>query len=147
LGEQFALLLLDLDHFKSINDTYGHSAGDEVLRVIAARMVLDLRPFDQVFRVGGEEFAVLLCGAESPSACQIANRLLHAIASRPIPLATAELSVTASIGAVTDAVGSDPAALYHAADSALYHAKTTGRNRVVVGERAYSLQSDRSSNR
>ena len=136
-GEQFALLLLDLDHFKSVNDTYGHSAGDEVLRVTAARMMLDVRPFDQVFRVGGEEFAVLLSGADSPTARQIANRLLHAIGSRPIPLPTKELSVTASIGAVTDAAGSDPTTLYHAADSALYHAKTTGRNRVVVGERAY----------
>jgi diguanylate cyclase (GGDEF)-like protein len=100
-------------------------------------MMLDVRPFDQVFRVGGEEFAVLLSGADSPTARQIANRLLHAIGSRPIPLPTKELSVTASIGAVTDAAGSDPTTLYQAADSALYHAKTTGRNRVVVGERAY----------
>jgi diguanylate cyclase (GGDEF)-like protein len=101
-------------------------------------MMTDLRPFDQAFRVGGEEFAVLLAGADSPAARQIADRLLHAIASHPIPFASAALSVTASIGVVTDAAGSDPAMLYEAADAALYHAKTTGRNRVVVGERAYS---------
>jgi diguanylate cyclase (GGDEF)-like protein len=145
LGEQFALLLLDLDHFKSINDTYGHSAGDEVLRVTAARMMLDLRPFDQVFRVGGEEFAVLLSGADSPSARQVGDRLLQAIASHPIPLPTSELFVTASIGVVMDAAGSDPTTLYAAADAALYHAKTTGRNRVVVGERAYSSSAERST--
>jgi diguanylate cyclase (GGDEF)-like protein len=143
-GEQFALLLMDLDHFKSINDTYGHSTGDEVLRVIASRMMTDLRPFDQAFRVGGEEFAVLLSGVDSPAARQVAERLLHAIASHPIPL-TVELSVTASIGVVTDAAGSDPTTLYRAADAALYHAKTTGRNRVVVGERAYTSSPEAST--
>jgi diguanylate cyclase (GGDEF)-like protein len=137
-GEQFALLLIDLDHFKSINDTYGHGVGDDVLRVTAARMMTDLRPFDHVFRVGGEEFAVLLSGADSPAARQIADRLLHAVSSHPIPHPTAELFVTASIGVVMDAAGSDATMLYKAADAALYHAKTTGRNRVVVGERAYT---------
>ena len=145
-GEPFALLLMDLDHFKSINDTYGHGAGDEVLRVTAARMMTDLRPFDQVYRVGGEEFAVLLSGADAPAARQIANRLLHAIAAHPIPLpSSTELVVTASIGVVTDAAGSDPTTLYAAVDSALYHAKTTGRNRVVVGERAYSSSTEKSA--
>jgi len=144
-GEPFALLLMDLDHFKSINDTYGHGAGDEVLRVIASRMMTDLRPFDQVFRVGGEEFAVLLSGVDSPAARQVAERVLHAIASHPIPLPTTELSVTASIGVVTDDAGSDPTLLYRAADAALYHAKTTGRNRVVVGERAYSSSTEAST--
>jgi diguanylate cyclase (GGDEF)-like protein len=137
-GEPFALLLLDLDHFKSINDTYGHGAGDEVLRVIAGRMMTDLRPFDTVFRVGGEEFAVLVSGVDSAEARQIGNRVLHVIASHPIPLPVEALYVTASIGVVTDAAGSDTSTLYAAADAALYHAKTTGRNRVVVGERAYS---------
>jgi diguanylate cyclase (GGDEF)-like protein len=144
-GERFALVLMDLDHFKSINDSYGHSAGDEVLRVTAARMMTDLRPFDQVFRVGGEEFAVLLSGADSPAARQIANRLLQAIASHPIPIPSGELSVTASIGVVTDLAGSDPTTLYEAADAALYHAKTTGRNRVVVGERAYTSAPEESA--
>jgi diguanylate cyclase (GGDEF)-like protein len=145
--EPFALLLLDLDHFKSINDTYGHTAGDEVLRITASRMMMDVRPFDQVFRVGGEEFAVLLSGADSPAARQIADRLLHAISAHPIPLPTTALSVTASIGAVTDDAGSDPTTLYHAADSALYHAKQTGRNRVVLGERAYSSYTEASAAR
>jgi diguanylate cyclase (GGDEF)-like protein len=138
-AEQFALLLLDLDHFKSINDTYGHGTGDEVLRVTASRMMLDLRPFDQVFRVGGEEFAVLLSAVDSSGTVrQVAERLLHAISAHPIPHPSGELFVTASIGVVTDAAGSDPTMLYEAADAALYHAKSTGRNRVVVGERAYS---------
>lgn len=134
LGESCALLMLDLDHFKQVNDTYGHAVGDEVLRHFARLACRGLRQIDLVGRIGGEEFAVLLPGEGMDGAMKAAERIRQSIASEPTPTSTAAgmVGVTVSIGvtrlATTD-TGPDTA--LGRADTALYRAKAAGRNRVV----------------
>ncbi|HZF45859.1 MAG TPA: sensor domain-containing diguanylate cyclase, partial [Sphingomonadaceae bacterium] len=132
-GEQAALLAIDIDHFKRINDQYGHGAGDQVLRSIAGTMPRHVRPMDKVFRIGGEEFVAILPGASSDQAREIANRLREAIASAPIPIEEGAIDVSVSIGVATTAEAREQGELMELADRALYEAKTAGRNRVVVG--------------
>ena len=133
-GRPWSLLLVDLDHFKQVNDTYGHNAGDRVLQVMAERMQASLRLGDEVGRWGGEEFVVLLQDADQESALVVAERLRVACA-RPIELddVGTSLVVTISIGCVTARAETEPGALIGAADAALYEAKAGGRDRVVVG--------------
>jgi diguanylate cyclase (GGDEF)-like protein len=134
LGEQGSLLMIDIDHFKRINDTRGHAAGDDVLRAVAQTMASDVRLVDHVFRVGGEEFAVILSGADAAAALTTAERLRRAIAAERIAVkgGEIEIAVTVSVGVATAAAGSEPAALVEAADATLYRAKTEGRDRVAV---------------
>jgi diguanylate cyclase (GGDEF)-like protein len=136
LSEPIALLILDLDHFKRINDTHGHGVGDEVLRKVAEAMVADVRIFDRVFRVGGEELAVLLTGVDATAAETTAERLRQSIAAMSIPVAGGEIGASVSIGVALGSQSSEPASLVEAADKALYRAKAEGRNRVVVGAEA-----------
>ena len=133
-GEAAALLSLDIDHFKRTNDNFGHAAGDEVLRVVAKAMTKNVRPFDKVFRVGGEEFLVLLPRAGVAKGQEIAERLREAIASLPVSFNDKIIRVSASIGAVEIAQSSGHAQVVQAVDEALYRAKESGRNRVVVGD-------------
>jgi diguanylate cyclase (GGDEF)-like protein len=133
-SEGFALLSFDLDGFKRINDTHGHAGGDAVLRATARALSEAVRPFDRVFRIGGEEFAALLAGSDRDAAVQAAERLRMAIAANPALVDGSAVPVTASVGV---AVASDAAtadALLRAADAALYRAKAEGRDRVVVGD-------------
>lgn len=133
MKEPVVLLSLDIDHFKRINDTHGHAAGDEVLRVVGRTIGSAIREVDKAFRVGGEEFAVLLAGTDIPGAMIAAERLRAAIASHPASLANGRiLAVTASIGVAAADSAKTPDALLHAADEALYAAKSAGRDRVVV---------------
>ncbi|WP_165793594.1 sensor domain-containing diguanylate cyclase [Hyphococcus luteus] len=131
-GEEGALLTIDVDHFKRVNDTYGHSAGDDVLRAFATLATSSLRPFDQVYRVGGEEFSVLLPGTSTIVAHDLAERLRKEMARHAIATEAGEVSVTISIGGAKATTGLEPGKLIEAADAALYRAKTTGRNRVVL---------------
>ncbi|RXT53017.1 hypothetical protein B6S44_19970 [Bosea sp. Tri-44] len=127
------LILLDIDHFKRINDNYGHIAGDEVLKETARRLQAALRPADVIARFGGEEFAILLADPTTRPD-QIAERLRSTFLAAPFALDTgATVSVTASFGvaAMTPAGGNWPD-LVEAADQALYEAKAAGRNRVVA---------------
>jgi diguanylate cyclase (GGDEF)-like protein len=120
-------LVGDIDHFKRINDEHGHPVGDAVLRDVAYAMRSELRAFDLVYRLGGEEFAILLPGADLAKTREIAERLRRAVAGS----STGGISVTMSFGA--GAVGGDGvrlAQLYAQADAALYEAKRAGRNRV-----------------
>lgn len=128
-----ALVLFDLDHFKRINDRLGHAAGDAVLRATARTVLRELRVEDSFGRVGGEEFAILLSGAEASVAADVAERIRGAIARMEVP-GYPGLPVSASFGvvALTDAASS-PEALMEAADVALYAAKAEGRNCVVAG--------------
>jgi two-component system, cell cycle response regulator len=127
------LLMLDLDYFKRINDTHGHSAGDAVLREVASRVARHVRGFDLVARYGGEEFVVVMPETGLPVATMVAERLRNVIAAKPISLGegAGEVQVTVSVGiAVTREGGDSVSALLQRADKALYGAKASGRNCV-----------------
>ena len=127
--EPFALLMLDLDQFKDVNDTLGHSSGDAVLKTIAARLLDCVRPFDTVARLGGDEFAILLPGADPRAhATTIADRLTETV-SAPIALERQDVHVSASVGVTTfPGDGTDAEDLLSAADLAMYQAKSEGRH-------------------
>lgn len=130
---QAAVLMLDLDHFKRVNDNFGHAAGDAVLKHFAALIRAELRKIDTGGRVGGEEFAILLLGADLTAAKQFAERLRTKVADTPLMYQEQAIPVTVSIGIGrldTDDASAD-AALTRA-DTALYDAKRSGRNRVCV---------------
>jgi diguanylate cyclase (GGDEF)-like protein len=132
-GRPVGLLLGDLDHFKAINDRDGHQAGDAVLREIAYRWRTTLRAYDLAYRLGGEEFAVLLPGATEAEARELAEKLRGAVKAEPI----AGWQVTMSFGvAVSGAGGFDLDVQYARADEALYEAKRSGRDRVCVAPAA-----------
>jgi diguanylate cyclase (GGDEF)-like protein len=133
LKQPVAFLMLDIDHFKSINDTYGHGAGDQVLSKLAASMRSGLREEDVLGRLGGEEFAVLLAGCTSEQATVIAERVRTVFATTIVDLYDGRrVSATVSIGlAVAETAPSSIEPLMMAADKALYAAKSVGRNRVV----------------
>jgi diguanylate cyclase len=132
-GTPISLMVLDVDHFKRINDTHGHETGDEVLRLLGQFIGQSARQGDVACRLGGEEFCVLYTGMTLAKACERAEQLRQRLAEHPIPTASGTLSVTASIGLAqypTDA-GSGPS-LMSAADQALYAAKRAGRDRVML---------------
>lgn len=127
------LLMLDLDHFKAINDTHGHAAGDAVLRGFVQRCGAALRPSDVLGRLGGEEFAAMLPGAEPAQIGAIAERLRAGVAQQPFALpGGATLVATVSVGAVAARPDEDADALLMRADRALYEAKRSGRDRVLL---------------
>jgi two-component system, cell cycle response regulator len=134
-GIGVALLMFDIDHFKRVNDTHGHAAGDDVLRQIAARALDSVRSVDLVARLGGEEFAVVMPETGLAIAAAVAERLRVAIAGEPFLLRSSgeRLPVTVSIGATTANPGCDDRdRLLERTDGALYEAKSAGRNRVVL---------------
>ncbi len=135
-GRPAALLLFDLDHFKAINDTHGHAAGDRVLRAVAARCRRVLRPGDLLARLGGEEFAVLLPDTPRLPALRVAERLRRAVAGLRVQVAPGTtVGPTLSAGIATaEEVAGGLDRLLAAADRALYRAKAEGRNRVAVAE-------------
>ena len=129
-GERVGVIVLDRDHFKAVNDDHGHAVGDRVLQEVAYRMRTQLRAFDLAYRLGGEEFVVLLPGATDEDGERIAGELWAAIREAPI----AGLEITASIGVYVSPPGAAFSfdAAFRAADTALYHAKAEGRDRIVV---------------
>lgn len=134
-GQTLSLILLDLDHFKSVNDTYGHPAGDAVLRQVAAAVASLVREGDTLARVGGEEFAVVMPHTDSSGGQTLAERIRVAVRELDIALPEGKrINVRVSLGlAGTDLVEADSAtSLYARVDEALYQAKQTGRDRVVV---------------
>jgi two-component system cell cycle response regulator len=130
-----SVLMVDIDHFKQVNDTHGHAAGDAVLREVVNRIRNGLRPSDLIARLGGEEFAVIMPETEPAAAFVIAERLRERIEATPIEGAdhAPPLTITASIGVASAPVerNEDSTVLFARADAALYEAKKTGRNRVV----------------
>ncbi|UXY17186.1 GGDEF domain-containing protein [Chitiniphilus purpureus] len=132
-AEPFSVVLFDLDHFKQVNDTYGHLAGDEVLREVARRVQVVLREPDVFGRYGGEEFILILPQTDQHGARVVAERIRAAIAAEPVASGEGTIPVTASLGVAcfSPELGT-PQAVTHAADEALYHSKHTGRNQVTV---------------
>ena len=139
-GPPAAALLLDIDHFKSVNDRFGHAVGDQVIRAVGATLVAGLRGQDLVSRHGGEEFAVMLPGCDTQAAASIADTLRRRIAEhcrQTLGERLPQLSVTVSIGVSDTRIGGHTLdALLDEADAALYRAKRAGRNRVVVHDPA-----------
>jgi len=133
-----ALLMVDLDHFKSINDQFGHAAGDEILRIFAKTASANLRPSDLVGRLGGEEFAVLLPAASQEGAWFVAERLRSAFATAAGTVNGLSIEATASVGMSILDPGQDMSALLDRADQALYRAKASGRNRVAGPQPQFS---------
>jgi diguanylate cyclase (GGDEF)-like protein len=133
MGKPFTVIALDLDHFKQINDRWGHPAGDAVLRSTASLLRREVREVDSVGRVGGEEFLVLMPGCAPASAAHVAERLRGVLRARPVDVGTAEpVPVTGSIGvAAVVSTDTDLAHLLRRADAALYIAKAQGRDCVV----------------
>lgn len=132
-----ALLIADADHFKKINDTFGHLVGDEALRAIGRAITATLGPRDAWGRIGGEEFVLFLDGADRAAALAVAETLRRAVAGSNLIAEGARVPLTVSIGACCAAGTFDPTALFRRADEDLYRAKKAGRNRIVIdGEEA-----------
>jgi two-component system, cell cycle response regulator len=132
----FSILMADLDHFKEVNDMYGHLTGDEVLREAARRMKASIRCYDSIGRYGGEEFLVVLPGCDSVESWVLAERVRQAIAGEPIAVDEALYPVSCSVGCATQptAADSNADALIRLADGALYAAKNSGRNRTEAAQ-------------
>jgi two-component system, cell cycle response regulator len=135
-GRPFSLVMLDLDHFKSVNDQYGHAAGDLVLKETAKRISKHLRRTDKVARFGGEEIAVLLIELRPDQAGEVAQRLVDEVRAAPYVLRDGrELDITISAGLATlPLVAKTDLELLEAADAALYRAKENGRNRLEIAD-------------
>ncbi len=128
-----SVLILDIDHFKKINDTHGHVVGDRVLRELGARLRAAVRSEDTVARYGGEEFVVLARSTPAEQARGLGERLRGLVAKTPVKVGAHELAVTVSVGVATLTSQRSLQELFTTADQALYAAKSGGRNRVVVG--------------
>jgi two-component system cell cycle response regulator len=136
-GERVSVALIDIDHFKRINDTWGHQAGDTVLRGFAERLKRELRAVDVAGRYGGEEFLVVFINSGGESALEAAERCRAAMAREPFVLASSgeTLAVTLSAGVAEARIGDDIEDLLARADAALYEAKSSGRNQVLAWRR------------
>jgi diguanylate cyclase (GGDEF)-like protein len=137
-GQEFSLLLLDADHFKSVNDRYGHAVGDHVLRSLGDRLRERLRGEDIVARWGGEELIVALPDTGEEGAVALGEQLRGAVADAPLDAGEVDVALTVSVGLAAWA-GEDVGSLVERADQALYAAKAAGRDRVVVARRAAGL--------
>jgi diguanylate cyclase (GGDEF)-like protein len=131
-GEALSLVMFDLDHFKQVNDRYGHAGGDAVLRGVGQLCIGSFRGVDMAARVGGEEFAVLLPGASAQQAGAVMERFLHTLGGLDMDIGPHNVRVTATAGVAQQQPGEDLDALMARADTALYAGKQAGRNRVVL---------------
>ena len=137
LGTPVSVAMVDLDHFKQINDTHGHMVGDEVLREVSRRLAEVVRVYDKVGRFGGEEFVVVLPGTSQAEAEAAAERIREQLSREPVATTIGPITVTASLGVVTrqGELANDATTLLVAADTALYSSKESGRDRVTVAFR------------
>ena len=133
-GKPTSVVMLDIDHFKRINDTNGHAAGDDVLRQLVLRLVDSLRDFDTVARYGGEEFVVVLTGIRVEAATAVAKRLRERIAADAFQSGDVAITVTISAGVAEGRHGEHATDLLMRADAALYRAKKEGRNMVIADD-------------
>jgi two-component system cell cycle response regulator len=134
-GDPVAALVMDIDHFKAVNDGFGHDAGDEVLREFAVRLATNVRAIDLPCRLGGEEFVVVMPGASLEDATRVADRIRRDVASLPFPImgGAESLTITVSVGVACSTGATDtPDALLKRADEGVYEAKSRGRNQVIA---------------
>jgi diguanylate cyclase (GGDEF)-like protein len=130
-GDSVTLLMVDVDHFKALNDRFGHQGGDEILKMLGSALQKECRDFDTVARYGGEEFAVILPGTGHGASATAGERFRKLVENLDTPI-----PVTASVGAATFPTSAlDPDALVRTADNALYESKRSGRNLVTVAPR------------
>ena len=130
--QPLSLLMLDIDYFKRINDNHGHSAGDDVLKAVAASIKNQLRNVDMVFRFGGEEFLILLSNTSREAAAMVGERLRFAVQAEEYSADGHAIELTVSLGCSTLLPGESAESLLRRADSALYVAKREGRNRLAM---------------
>jgi len=141
-GDCMALMFIDLDRFKNINDSLGHHVGDTILKIVAERLRSAVRASDTVARMGGDEFVVLLPKVTRVEDCEVVARKVIAALGEPMPVGSYELRVTPSIGVATyPQAGDDPVTLMRAADAAMYHAKAQGRNTVRMYDESMTRDS------
>jgi diguanylate cyclase (GGDEF)-like protein len=133
-GAPLAVVLLDIDHFKKINDTWGHAAGDAVLKRLVSCVQSELRSRDFLARIGGEEFVLLLPGSSLDDGVRVCERMRCAIGCSPFETEQGSISVTSSFGITMLARGESLEQVLQRADSALYQAKSAGRNRVIAAD-------------
>ena len=141
--------MVDVDHFKRVNDSRGHAAGDAVLRLIASGIAAMVRPYDSVGRYGGEEFLIIAPGCGLGETWELAERVRTHVARTSIMAAGASVQVTLSLGVATGECAADLEKVLIGADAAMYRAKAAGRNRVepIVGRAAGAGTWQRSSGR
>jgi two-component system cell cycle response regulator len=134
-GGSFGIILLDVDHFKYVNDTHGHQCGDAVLQEVTRIMTASVRAYDTVGRYGGEEFLIVVPAADAASVFGLSERIRHAIESKAVATDAGKISITVSLGLAvsSDVALLDPETMLNTADSALYRAKQGGRNRSEMG--------------
>lgn len=143
-GEGTGLLLLDLDHFKEVNDTYGHPVGDEVLKETARRLQHGVRSYDFVGRYGGEEFLIAFPGASRELLCRRAEAIRKVVCNAPVHVKDGEVPISLSIGAVVAVGGKQSASeMVAVADVGLYKAKDSGRNRAVFCDKPWNEMAER----
>jgi diguanylate cyclase (GGDEF)-like protein len=146
MGGTWSVLMIDLDHFKRVNDTYGHAGGDAALAAVGSAIRVPLRSLDAPARLGGEELAVLMPGCDAASAAVVAERLRQAIAHIAVPHNGGVFHLTASLGvAQWQPSDTDGQAVVNRADQALYAAKNSGRNRVVVANASSAVAADQAA--
>jgi diguanylate cyclase (GGDEF)-like protein len=131
-NQPLSVLMLDIDHFKNVNDTYGHAMGDEVLKQVVKSITACIRQTDMCFRYGGEEFLIMLASADTEGAHRIAERIRCSIEEAIFTHQKGSLSITSSIGSATLYAQDTMQSICERADTALYKAKNSGRNRVIT---------------
>ena len=131
-NKPLTVMILDIDHFKSVNDTYGHDIGDEILRAFAGRIKSHIRGSDLLCRLGGEEFIVVMPDSSLSAAAPVAERIRQSVSGAPFVVGQWTLPITVSIGMAERGSETDSAAVMKRADKALYRSKIAGRNRVCA---------------
>lgn len=131
-GQDFTILVIDIDHFKKVNDTYGHSAGDEALKSIARTIQNCIRKTDMLFRYGGEEFVVMLSNADGEKSYDIADRILESVRGVEMNVMEQKVNLSVSIGMASLDVQDTGISLFNRADDAMYCAKNDGRDQIKV---------------